>query len=288
MADFKLLIETGTDLSRKYIMQEENLAVMPLDLIIDGKEYKQDPLHPQMLTPVFYDKQRRGMKGEITALHSHQIEAYMQPILELGKDILYLGLADHMGGNLAAARQARETMLQQYPDRQIGIVDTGCVSLGQGLLVQYCNEYLKAGHTLEETRCFVEEKAKQVHHLFMVDRPKYLRRSKVIGPLTGIWEQLFGIKPIYQINQNGQMTIAKKPRGKEKAFLQMADQVARQWTGGKIYIAHADTLSDAGKLKAMLQKRKIATEIEIGDIGPAIGLRCGAGTVAVFYEGEKR
>ncbi|MBQ6947346.1 MAG: DegV family EDD domain-containing protein [Clostridia bacterium] len=288
MADFKLLIETGTDLSRKYIMQEENLAVMPLDLIVDGKEYRQDPAHPELLNSVFYDQQRSGKKSEITALHSHRIEAYMLPILEAGKDILYLGLADRMGGNLEAAKQAREALLSRFPERKIGIVDTGCVSLGQGLLVHLCNEYVKAGHTLEETQNFAVEKAKGVHHLFVVAHPKYLSRSKIIDPVTGMVERLLGINPVYEISGGGEMIVRKKPRGKDKAFAGMAKQTAEQWKDGKVYIAHADALADAGKLKGMLKKQNAALQIEIGDIGPAIGVRCGAGTVAVFYEGEKR
>lgn len=288
MADFKLLIETGTDLSRKYILKEENLAVMPLDLIVDGKEYRQDPVHPQMLTSVFYDKQRRGKRGEVTALHSHQIEDYMAPILEEGKDILYLCLADHMGGNLAAARQARAALLHRFPGRKIEIVDTGCVSLGQGMLVQLCNEYIKAGHTLEQTHAFAAEKALCIHHLFVVAHPKYLRRSKQIGPLAGIWERMVGIKPIYEISCGGDMRMTAKPHGKDKAFAGMAKQVARDCRGERLYIAHADALADAGKLKGMLKKQNDALMIEIGDIGPAIGVRCGAGTVAVFYEGDQR
>lgn len=288
LANFKLLIETGTDLSRKYIMQEENLAVMPLDLIVDGKEYKQDPAHPELLNSVFYDKQRRGKKGEITALHSHQIAGYMLPILQNGQDILYLGLADRMGGNLEAATKARESLLSRFPDRKIGIVDTGCVSLGQGLLVQLCNEYIKEGHSLEETRIFAQEKAERIHHLFVVEHPKYLRRSKTVGPFTWMLEYLFGIKPVYQISGGGDMIACYKPRGVDKAFRSMAKQVEQNCQGGKVYIAHADALSDAGKLKGLIKKQKRELDIEIGDIGPAIGLRCGAGTVAVFYEGERR
>lgn len=287
MAEFKLLIETGTDLSRKYIMQEENLAVMPLDLIVDGKEYKQDPAHPQLLPSQFYDQQRSGKQGSVTALHSHQIADYMKPILQSGQDILYLGLNDRMGGNLQAAKEAANLLLSYFPRRKIGVVDTGCVSLGQGLLVQLCNEYVKEGHTLEETEAYATETAGKIHHLFVVEHPKYLARSKVIHPLTGLWERTFNIKPIYQISGGGMMKICKKPNGKEKAFTWMAQQTARQWRGGKIYIAHADALSDAGKLKGMLKKKNPELAIEIGDIGPAIGVRCGAGTVAVFYKGDQ-
>ncbi len=288
LTSFKILIETGTDLSRKYITEEENLAVMPLELIVDGKEYRQDPAHPELLSPVFYDKQRKGKKGEVTALHSHQIEEYMQQILETGLDILYLGLADRMGGNLAAARQASAKMQKKYPERNIRIVDTGCVSLGQGLLVHLCNEYMKAGHSLEETCRYAEDKAARIHHLFVVEHPKYLRRSKIIGPMTGIAERALGIKPVYEVSCGGEMFVSHKPIGKDRAFAGMARQAAHEWTEGKVYIAHADALSDAGKLKGMLKKQNSALEIEIGDIGPAIGLRCGAGTVAVFYEGEIR
>ncbi len=287
MADFKIFIETGTDLSRKYILSEERLAVIPINLIVDGKEYQQDPAHPELLNPVFYEGQRKGKKGQAVAVHSRQIVEYMTPVLQAGHDVLYLSLADFMGGNLRAARKAADSLKVLFPEREVLVVDTACVSLGQGRLVELCNEYAKE-HTLEETYAFALAKAPCIRHILTVEDTKYLRRFHQIGIFKNWWERAFGRKPVFELAAQGYMRTCHTAAGREQALTFVAEKAAKEWRGGKVYVAHADDLSAAGKLKAKLKKLNPALLIEIGDIGPAVGLRCGAGTVAVFYEGEER
>ncbi|MBR5783492.1 MAG: DegV family EDD domain-containing protein [Clostridia bacterium] len=287
MANFKIFIETGTDLSRKFILSQHRLRVMPLNLIIDGKEYRQDAEHPEMLTPVFYEKQRKGKLGEVAVLRIEQIIQCMRPVLAAGEDILYLSLDDFMGGNLKAARKAAEILKKEFPQRQVLVVDTACVSLGLGKLVELCNEYAD-GHTLEETYRFALEKAKVIHHLFLVDDPRYVRRFHQIGMVISWWDRMWGIRPIYEVAAEGYMRLKFAPRGKDKALNVLAERVLGGHREGKIYIAHADDLATAGKLRGLIIKKNSKLKIKIGDIGPAVGVRCGAGAVAVFYEGENR
>ena len=287
MADFKIFIETGTDLPKKYILSEKRLEVIPINLIVDGKEYRQDAAHPELLTPVFYEGQRRGKKGTAVAVHSRQIVEQISPVLAAGQDVLYLSLADNMGGNLGAAKTAAALLKSQYPEREVLVVDTACVSLGQGRLVELCNEYA-AEHSLQETYEFALQKAPAIHHLFTVQDTKYLRRVHEIGPIKNLWKRTLGRKPVYELSAKGRLSRLASASGREQAINCIAEKTVSEHVGEKVYIAHADDLSGAGKLKAKLCKLDPKLKVEIGDIGPAMGLRCGAGTLAVFYEGEDR
>jgi DegV family protein with EDD domain len=134
MNEYVILSDSSCDLPAEMV-EALDLRILPLTVSIDGAEYADYPDERELSTEKFYGLLRSGLTAVTSAANAEAFLAEMTPILESGKDILYIGFSSALSGTFQNAGIAAEELREKYPERTLHCVDSRCASMGQGLLL---------------------------------------------------------------------------------------------------------------------------------------------------------
>lgn len=103
---------------------------------------------------------------------------------------------------------------------------------------------------------------------------------------------VLGIKPLLKGNEEGQIIVYGKTRGRKKALRALAEELEARFLPDHPYqhvaIAHGDCEEDAQTVAALIREQHPEVEVEIECYEPVTGSHVGPGTVALFFVGTER
>lgn len=290
MKDYIIITDSCCDLTPS-IADGAELAVIPMHLTIEGKEYRNMLDGSEIDSKTFYSKLRAGVTATTSAINPDVFTTVFEGALKEGKDILYLAFSSGLSSTYHASTIAAEELMQKYPDSKIYCVDTLAASMGQGLIVYLAAGKKKDGATIEEVRDFVEQNKLKLCHWFTVDDLNHLKRGGRVSATTALVGTMLNIKPILHVDDEGHLINVGKVRGRkasiESLFTHMKESAVNP-SEQTVFISHGDCVEDALALKKMVEKEFSPKEIQINAIGPVIGAHSGPGTLALFFLGDKR
>lgn len=290
MKDYIIITDSCCDLTPA-IADSSDLAVIPLIVTIEGKEYRNMLDGSEIDSKAFYDKLRAGTTATTSAINPDVFNSVFEDALKADKDILYLAFSSGLSSTYHASTIAADELKEKYPDSKIYCVDTLAASMGQGLLVYLAAEKKKDGATIEEVRDFVEQNKLNLCHWFTVDDLNHLKRGGRVSAATALVGTMLNIKPILHVDDEGHLINVGKARGRkasiESLFAHMKESAINP-SEQTVFISHGDCEEDALTLKKMVEKEFSPKGIEINTIGPVIGAHSGPGTLALFFLGDKR
>lgn len=285
------ILMTDSDSDLPFALQQEmNIPVVQMPYILEGKEYLDD-LGQSMDYKTYFDKMRNGATPTTSALNETIYLEYFEPILQEGKDLLFIAFSSQLSGTINAIYAAREQLLEKYPERKFTVVDTLSISGPQTLLVIKAHEMYIAGASMEEVAAWLEENKLRAQAWFTVDDLKYLKRGGRVSPAAATIGTLLDLKPILTETCEGKLAAAEKVRGRRKAMNFIVDKAIENIEDQKESIAlllHADASEDAARLKELAQAKLPELTIRIENVGPVIGAHAGPGTLALCFMGKKR
>ena len=253
----------------------------------EDKEY----IDADITNEEFYEHMRQGAHARTAAINADSFIRAFTPILEEGKDILYVAFSSGLSTTLNNANMAAQELKESYPDRKIVILDTLAASAGGGLMVYMALEKQKEGATLEENAEYLTSLVPQHCIWFIVDDLEYLKRGGRVSPLVAFAGGLLGIKPVLQMDEEGHLVKVGTARGRKKAIEALAAKYAElsyEEKNTPIFISHADCREDAQQLVDMIEQRHGGKVTLLTNIGPVIGSHAGPGTIALFFIGKHR
>ena len=239
----------------------------------------------------FYDRMRQGAHARTAAINADTFARAFTPILEEGRDILYVAFSSGLSTTVNSAHMAAEELKEAYPNRKIIIVDTLAASAGGGLMVYMAVAKKNEGATIEENAAYMESLVPQHCIWFTVDDLEYLKRGGRVSPLVAFAGGVLGIKPVLKMDEEGHLVKVSTARGRKKAIAALAEKYAElsyEEKNTPIFISHAEAENDAKQLADILKQRHGAEVTLITEIGPVIGSHAGPGTIALFFIGKHR
>lgn len=292
MKDYIISAGTTADLSYEHF-KRRNISYIDFYFNLDGVEYIDD-LGRTMSFSDFYKKMAEGAMSRTSQPNTEQFIAYLTPFLEAGKDVIHLSLSSALSGEFNSARLAKEELEEKYPDRKIFIIDSKAASGGFGLLVDKLADLRDEGMDITKLAAWTEQNKLRLNHWFYTTDLKYFVRGGRLTKLSGFMGNLLNINPLLHVNELGELIPKYKVVGQRRVQIKTLDLVRELADGGleyadKVYINHAEMLSDALSLERTIKNRfKNVTEIVINYIGTTIGAHTGPGTVAIFFWGKAR
>ena len=288
MNDYVIYTDSACDIPRE-TLAEWGVEYRWLTYTFDGdsRQYSNYELD----YPVFYDRVRKGGVARTSAVNAEAFRDGFEPILQSGKDILYIGFSTGLSATFDAAAIAAKELVEKYPDRDIRCVDTRGASAGFGLLLYMAVEKKKAGATLAENEQYMLDNRFHLCHWFTVEDLVYLKRGGRINAATAIVGNILNFKPVLHMDDAGHLINMFKVRGRKNSLSAIADkygELALDPAGGTVFISHGDCLEDAQKLAGMLRERFGVQVARIVYVGPVIGAHSGPGTIALFFLGRHR
>lgn len=290
MAPYQIFTDATADCNPQWLEALPPIVILPMQVEIGGREYTYGP-GGTIAVEDFYALQKVGNYATTSQITPVQYVQAFEPVLQAGKDILYLSFSSGMSGTFQSARVCAEELREQYPERTILCVDTLCASVGEGFLVCEAAQRQAEGYTLEELALWVTRHRLEVCHWFTVDVFDHLRRGGRVSAGTAVLGTALQIKPLLHVNQNGELAVTEKPRGRKQAIRAQLAQMERGWNpqmGKRVVVGHGACPDGARALQEAVREQFPDAEVLTADIGPIIGAHTGPGMLALIYWGDTR
>ena len=288
MSEYIIMTDSTVDLPKEYLIEELQVPYIPLSYIMDGVTYED---MSGLSGKEFFDKIRAGSLPTTSQVNPEQAKKALEPYVKEEKDILFIGFSSALSATFNSIRMAAEELMEEYPERKIITVDSLCACLGEGLLVYKAVQLKRAGKSLEEVAKWTEENKLHICHNVAIDDLNHLHRGGRVSKTAAIMGTMIQIKPIIHMNDNGELQVIGKQRGRKKALqhiVNMAVEQSKGWENDIIMITHGDCEEDAQYVAKLVREKMGIENILINCIGSVIGSHTGPGVVAVFCMGEKR
>ena len=288
--EYVIMTDSSCDLPQE-LADQLGLEVLPLEVMADGKNYRNWLDGREIGFKEFYKLAREGKELKTSAVNTAAFEEKMEELLKEDRDILYIGFSSGLSTTYNSGEAAARELREKYPERKIYTVDTLAASLGQGMITYYAAKKKEAGATIEEVRDFVENEKLHMCHWFTVDDLNYLKRGGRISAATAAVGTMLSIKPVMHMDNEGHLVAVGKARGRKAALCQLLDtmgELGEGLEGQTTFICHSDCMDDAQYVASQMKERFGVAQVNINWIGPVIGAHTGPGTIGIFFWGSER
>jgi DegV family protein with EDD domain len=214
------------------------------------------------------------------------LEAYNKAVASGADIILCFTVSSAISATYNNAVNARHML----PERDITVVDTQSLSLGQGFMVLAAAEAAQRGAPKEVCLVQAQSMAPRIHLFAALATLKYLAMSGRMGSITAGMAGLLSIKPILTI-QNGKLELLERIRTQKKAW-RRAIELTAQAAGGKpierMGIVHVAAPQAAQEFEQQLRASlNCPADILVNDLTPGLSVHTGTGLVGVAFVAGK-
>lgn len=242
MRDYLIATSSTADLPRPWL-EEHHIPFISYSYTVNG-EPREDDCREESRAAV-YKGMRAGDDLKTSMINEYVYYDFFKSLMEEGKDIIFLDMSEKMSVSFENARRAAETIRGEYPDQQLCVMDTRCISGGLGLLVMKMVALKEAGRSYSEVYTWGEENKLRIAHRFTVDDLNYLKRGGRVSNASALVGSILNIKPVLYVPDGGTLDVAKKARGRKAALNAIRDAVLSDLkgldvTGHEMLILHAD------------------------------------------------
>jgi DegV family protein with EDD domain len=204
-----------------------------------------------------------------------------QAAFDRGADqVICFCVSSQVSGTYDAARTARDLLL----DRDITVVDTQSISMGQGFMAMEAAEAAREGASREEVIERAMDVGQRVSLFAALSTLKYLAMSGRVGHLTAGMASLLSIKPILTL-EAGELQMLERVRTQKKAWSRVVELTKGELAGctaERMAVVHVDALAETRQFEKELRAHLPCPETIItAELTPGLSVHTGAGMVGI-------
>lgn len=274
-----IITDSAVDLTQE-ILDDNNIEVMNYSIIMGGKSYisrVEVKVHD-----IFEYADTHKELPRTSQITPKGFVDYYTEFLEKYERIIYIGLGSHFSGTFNNANLAAKEL---GDDGRVTVIDSMNLSSGIGLLVLKACKLRDEGKTVEEITKEVTRCVPLVRTQFAVDTLKYLHMGGRCSGASKLFGTLLKIKPIIRV-VNGEMVVAAKPIGYNKALKTILDYVKRDLDNidlDNVMVTHCLADKDAVYLKEELNKFLVCDNLRETFADAIVSTHCGPRTIGILY-----
>ena len=283
MSEIVLLSDSSCDLPLG-CLQQYNIEIIPYYVSFDTENYYKEIT--ELSISDFYKRLRAEKIFPKTSLPSiNDYYEFFKPHVEAGKKIICVTISNHFSGSYNAAVNARELILENYPNANIEIINSLNATGGEGVLVLEIGRMIKEGVDYETILSLIPKLRDTARIFFFVETLDYLEHGGRIGKASALLGSMLNVKPIIYL-QDGLLFPAGKVRGTKKALAKILE-LSKEYVGSDFndyhyLVAHADNLEYANIIKEGLEKDLGVSVLEdYCFVGTTVGVYTGPDVVGV-------
>lgn len=199
------------------LVQEKNVTVVPFYVSFDEEHYEKEIVEIGIRD--FYqrmvDHPGTYPKSSMPSVQDF-VDAFT-PYAEAGTPIICICITTKFSGSMQSALNAREMVLETYPQAQIAVIDATVNTVLQGQYVLEAVRLRDSGVGYEESIKRLEEIKSTGRILFTVGDMEYLKHGGRIGKVAGVAGSILGIRPIIVLKE-GEIFPAGIGRSRKKTM----------------------------------------------------------------------
>lgn len=248
--DIKLICDSLCDIPDD-LYNKEYLEIVPLTLILDGKEYRDNI---DLTKEEFYERALKSIQVSKTSQATYmQFKEVFDKAMEEGKKVICITGSSTKSGTYQSALLAKNDT-----DGPIHVFDTEQLSLGAGQYVVRACDMIDEGLSYDEVLSGLEKVRDTVSILFAPSSFDFLKKSGRVNLSTAILGNMLNIKPIF-IMEKGEIALVSKVRGVKKLVGKLIDMVLEKnekYLGEiTVIVGYGSNLESFAKLKEEVEKR---------------------------------
>lgn len=283
---YKIITDLTTDLSDAYIAAHD-VVMLGLTVTLDETTYQTVGLD-RLTSDVLLEKMAAGAKPVTSQINVGQFSEIFKSVIQSGNDVLYLGFSSGLSGTYQSAEMAKQLVLDEIPSARITTVDTLAAASGEGYLVKETVKLRDNGASLDEVVAAMQDLIPRLRSWVMADDLYHLARGGRISKTAATVGTLVNIKPIIDVDPEGQLRQVGKIRGKKKALKTLVANTLTDFDPAypHVMIGYSGEPDVAEEVKAELLQSDLITEVTLTPLGPTIATHTGTGTIAIFSIGR--
>lgn len=283
---YKIITDSTTDLSDAY-MAAHDVVILGLTVTLDETTYQTVGLD-RLTSDVLLEKMAAGAKPVTSQINVGQFSETFKSVIHSGNDVLYLGFSSGLSGTYQSAEMAKQLVLDEIPSARITTVDTLAAASGEGYLVKEAVKLRDNGASLDEVVVAMQDLIPRLRSWVMADDLYHLARGGRISKTAATVGTLVNIKPIIDVDPEGQLRQVGKIRGKKKALKTLVTNTLTDFDPAypHVMVGYSGEPDVAEEVKAELLQSNLITEVTLTPLGPTIATHTGTGTIAIFSIGR--
>lgn len=242
---FKVISDTACDLSKEYT-DSNNIGLVPLYVTFDGEKYYKEQI--DITDDEFYRQMIEKGSYPKSSLPTIQdfIDAFM-PSVTAGVPIICICISTLFSGSYNSATNARDQILEDYPDAKITIFNSMQNSSSMALFVHEAERMSKDNVDYDDAIRVLTRMTDLGRIYFTVGSLDYLQKGGRIGKLARLISGKLSILPVIVL-KNGELNIGGISRTRKKAKLSMLDCCKKHFSDNNLsyedYLFNVDSGCD--------------------------------------------
>jgi DegV family protein with EDD domain len=211
-------------------------------------------------------------------------EAYRAAFEEDGADaVICFTVSGEVSATYDAARVAAQDIM---PDKDITVVDTLSLTMGQGFQTLAAADVVAAGGSVEEAVAQAKSVLERTHLYAALSTLKYLAMSGRVGSIAAGMASVLNIKPVLTI-KDGQLDMLERVRTRKIAWaraIDLSQLAAGDKTIERMSVVHVNALDFAAEFENLLRENLACPdEIILADLTAGLSVHSGPGFVGVVF-----
>ena len=213
---FEIVCDSSADLPEEYA-KKLGVNVVPFYVSLDGETYLKEG--KDISVPDFYqamlDNAGCYPKTSMPSTHDY-INAFM-PYVKSNMPVLCICLTSKFSGSMQSAMNARLTILEEYPNAKIHVMDSQLVTALQGLFVAEACRLRDMDLDIDRAIALLEPIRSSGHIFFTTKDLKYLEHGGRLTKVAKIAGTMLNLKPVLSFF-NGELGPVEVCRGRKKSL----------------------------------------------------------------------
>lgn len=271
----KLMCDSLCDIPKE-VINKYNIDVIPLTIIVEGKEYKDSV---DITNKEFYK-----MMKEMNTTPKTSQATYIQFKEAFDKYKDEYEIVCITGSSKSSGTYQSAVMAKNDTEGEIYIFDTLNLSLGSGqYVVKACELIDENISSAKELINKLENLRESVNLFFVPDSLEYLKRSGRVSVTTAAIGNMLSLKPLFSV-KDGNISLVTKIRGKKNVVHTMVDMIKDKYDTLEdkiIMIGCGDNEKDFESLKNEIESKIKAKKVYLVEGGACICSHTGPDILAI-------
>lgn len=198
--EYHIISDGSCDLPPELAL-EKNITVVPFYVSFDDEQYLKEGV--EIGVRDFY-QQMVDRKGVYPKSSMPSIRDYVDAFLPFVKEkvpVICICITTKFSGSMQTALNARDMVLEDYPEAVITVIDATVNTVLQGLYVLEAVKLRDSGASYEDAVARLEEIKSTGRIFFTVGDIEYLKHGGRIGKVAAVAGSVLGIRPIITLKQ---------------------------------------------------------------------------------------
>ncbi|MBC8059040.1 MAG: DegV family protein [Clostridiaceae bacterium] len=281
MSKIALITDSTSDLNKEEV-EKNNIHILPLRIIYKDREY----IDRVNITP---DEVYNNLSIEVPSTSLPSMEDIDKLFIKLEEEGYTHVIGTCISSGLSGTFNSINLISQQHPNITSHIFDSRSLTLGTGAIILECARMIELGKDFEEIVAKLPSIRNRIKVYYVVDTLAYLIKGGRIGKVSGTIGELFKIKPIISITEEGIYYTYEKVRGRNQSIARLIDiaRVLLEQSNSKVWVLQGGAIVEGKALYESISKLPNLTETDFRDISPVMGVHTGPGLLGIVIMGEE-